>query len=331
LVPVPVDVDPESLEPCPDALRAALSPRSRVLVSAHLFGAVVEMEPSRAFAREHGLLFVEDYAQSFAPGRFRGHGDYDVRMLSFGPIKTATAMGGGVLFVRDPVVRDRMERLQARYPVQPRGAYVRRLVKYGAMQLMAARPLFALFRAGCRLAGKDFDAVLREAARGFRGADLFGHLRRRPSVPLLAVMARRLGPDHDHGHTEARAAAGQALANALPMEVVRPGSLVDDHTHWVFPVLTPDPTGLMGYLRLQGFDSTQGASSLTAVEPPPERPDVRIPRAEAMMARLLFLPAYPEIPVGERLRLARELGVWNNGSAPATHVTSTLVVGSRRA
>ena len=307
LVPVPVDVDPESLAPDLDALGRATSPRSRVLVVAHLFGAVSELGPARAFARTHGLLFVEDCAQSYIPGRFRGSPESDVRMLSFGPIKTDTGMGGAVLFVRDASLRARMAELQRALPVQSRRAYGRRLLKYAVLQALAAPPIFALFRAGCRLAGEDFDAVLRQAARGFPG-DLLRRIRRRPGAPLLALLARRL--ERPNTRVPARARAGEELARALAGVVPRPGTALTDHTHWVFPVLAGEPEALMAHLRARGFDATSGTTSLTAVGTPAERPDVAAPRASALIARILFVPAYPEVPPAAQTRLAEALREW---------------------
>ena len=73
LVPVPVDVDAMTLEPIPAALERAFSPRSRALLVAHLFGAQLRLEESLRFAREKGLLFLEDCAQSYVPGSFLGN------------------------------------------------------------------------------------------------------------------------------------------------------------------------------------------------------------------------------------------------------------------
>ena len=305
LVPVPVDVDPETLEPDPQALRDALSPRSRMVVAAHLFGGVVEMGRTRAFARAHGLVFVEDCAQSFIPGTFQGHPDSDVRMLSFGPIKTSTAMGGALLFVADAALRARMAEMEEGLPVQPRATFLRRLTKYAGLQLLGFPPLFALFRWGCRRTGRDFDHVLRELARGFRGEDLLGRLRRRPSIAGLALLARRL--EGGNRRVSRRAVVGMALADRLGDAVPRPGRHLDPHTHWVFPVLADDPDALRSHLVRNGFDATHAATSLAVVPPAPERPEVVASRAERFMRRILFVPAYPEVGEAEIRRLAEAL------------------------
>lgn len=317
LVPVPLDVDPETLQPDAGALRQALSPRTRVVVAAHLFGAVVDLREVRNLASTHGLVFVEDCAQSFIPESFHGDPESDVRMLSFGPIKTSSALGGGVLFVRDPELRARMEAIHETRPVQGTRTFVRRVLKYAGLRLLGHRWPFVLFLQGCRLLGRDFDEVLRQAARGFRGDDLMGRLRHRPTSAALALLARRL--ERPNPRVLRRIEAGQALARQVAGKVERPGASVARHAHWVFPVLARDPHGLVAHLRACGFDATHGASSLTVVRPAPERPDVRCPRAETIVDRILFVPAYPEVPASGRVRLGEALVEWarREGSLPS--------------
>ncbi len=308
LVPVPVDIDPVTLAPHPEALARAVGPRARVLVAAHLFGAVSDLEPARAVAREHGLVFVEDCAQSWVPGGFSGAADSDVRMLSFGPIKTSTALGGGVLLVADGELRAAMEEIQATRPVQPRTSWLVRCLKYGATPVVGREPVFGLFRAVCRLAGRDFDEVLKDLARSFRGDEILDRLRARPSLPLLHLLARRL--ERPSGRVPARAEAGRELAARLGDALRRPGSGASPHTHWLFPVETSDRAGLKRHLRRAGFDATSGASSLTVVPVPPDRPDTAPRRAERLLERILFVPAYPEVPRADRVRLADVLAAW---------------------
>jgi perosamine synthetase len=120
LCAVPLDLKTATLEPQSELLEKALSHRTRAILVAHLFGGRFDLGPVAAFARRHGLLLVEDGAQAF-----RGPGDpgdplADVSMFSFGTLKTASAVGGAVLHVRDPDLLGRMRRAQERWPVQRR-------------------------------------------------------------------------------------------------------------------------------------------------------------------------------------------------------------------
>ncbi|HUS79885.1 MAG TPA: DegT/DnrJ/EryC1/StrS family aminotransferase [Armatimonadota bacterium] len=62
--PVFCDLDPETLCMDPADLPNRLSERTRAILVPHLFGAVCDMDPIMAFAREHGLAVIEDCAHS---------------------------------------------------------------------------------------------------------------------------------------------------------------------------------------------------------------------------------------------------------------------------
>ena len=100
LVPVPVDVDPETLAPRPGAWRAAVTPRTKLALFAHLFGTRLTLAPLEELRREHGILILEDCAQAYTGADFKGDPAADVSMFSFGPIKTATALAGDVLRIK---------------------------------------------------------------------------------------------------------------------------------------------------------------------------------------------------------------------------------------
>lgn len=63
-VPVFVDVDDEHLLIDPAAIEAAITPRTKVIVPVHLFGQTAPMEHVMPIAEKHGLIVVEDAAQS---------------------------------------------------------------------------------------------------------------------------------------------------------------------------------------------------------------------------------------------------------------------------
>lgn len=63
-VPVFVDVDDEYLLIDPDAIEAAITPRTKAIAPVHLFGQTAPMELITPIARKHGLEVVEDAAQS---------------------------------------------------------------------------------------------------------------------------------------------------------------------------------------------------------------------------------------------------------------------------
>lgn len=285
LTPVPVDLDPHTLAPDLRQLRERITPCTRAILIAHLFGSRVALDPFAAAAREHALLLFEDCAQAFDGGSYRGHPAADCSMWSFGPIKTATALGGALLRVRDPRLRERMRVRQQGYPRQRRSAFRGRVARFGLLKALARPWLYGPLIALCRLRGLDHDGLINGAVRSFGGAELIPRLRQRPSTPLLRLLGRRLR-GYDPARIASRAAAGRHLAAQLGA-ITRPGQTAAHQTHWVFPILSADPEALVRLLWAHGVDATRKASSL-AVVPPHGR--VAAPAAATILERLVYLP-----------------------------------------
>jgi dTDP-4-amino-4,6-dideoxygalactose transaminase len=151
--PVCVDVDPATLNICPDAAAAAITPRTRAIVPVHYGGLACDMDAILALARRHGLRVVEDAAHAFPTmhhGRLVGTLDSDAAVFSFYANKTITTGEGGMVLTRDPALarRVRLMRLHGiagdafeRY-VSPRPAWYYEVVapgyKYNMTDLAAA-------------------------------------------------------------------------------------------------------------------------------------------------------------------------------------------------
>lgn len=293
LVPIPVDLDADRLAPRLDRMRRVVTPATRAVLVAHLFGSRIPLEPILELAEERGLRVIEDCAQAFAGTTYTGHPRADVSMFSFGPIKKATALGGAVLTVRDARLLQEMRIRQASYPVQSRGTYARRLLKYGALRACSSRFAFGVLMAGLRMMGRDPDRAINGSVRGFRTVGLLERIRRRPSAPLLAVLERRLRT-FDARRLEAQREKGELLARLLSRRVACPTATVVPHTHWVFPILVDCPLRVIAGLRRAGFDATQG-QSLSVVGAPGDRPWLEPAAARDVLSRLVFLPLYPEL------------------------------------
>jgi dTDP-3-amino-3,4,6-trideoxy-alpha-D-glucose transaminase len=113
--PVFVDVDPASLTMDPALLAPALTPRTRAIVPVHLYGRPAAMEEIASFARERGLLVVEDCAQAHG-ARLAGRsvGTFgDAAAWSFYPTKNLGALGdAGLVTARGRAVAERVRRLR---------------------------------------------------------------------------------------------------------------------------------------------------------------------------------------------------------------------------
>jgi perosamine synthetase len=294
---VPVDIDPETLAPRPGMLEAALTPRTRAVMVAHLFGGRMDLGTVVSFARERGLLLVEDCAQAFQGPERVGDPASDLSMYSFGTLKTSTALGGAVLRVRDKVVLRRMREIQASYPVQRRGEYLKKLLRVlGLVMVSRPRPYGLLVRA-CTWLGSDLDALVNGVVRAFPPREpvemLLRRLRRRPSTPLLAMLSLRLRTFNEV-RLARRAAAGERVARRLEVATVHPGGNSLRRTHWLFPAVVPDPEALILGLRRRGFDASRATSSIAVVEAPDGCSSPA--GASRMMSGVVFLPVHPDLP-----------------------------------
>src|ERR687897_1811816 len=291
---VPMDIDPETLAPRPWMLEAALTPRTRVVLVAHLFGGRMDLGGVAKFARERGLLLVEDCAQAFKGPKRMGDPLADVSMYSFGTLKTSTALGGAILRVRDREVLDRMRWIQASYPSQGRGGYLKKLLKILGLAAVSRPGLYGLLARACRRLGSDLDALVSGVVRGFpprEPATMFlWRLRHRPSAPLLAMLSRRLRT-FDGERLARRASTGERFARRLRVVDLHPGQRSLQRTHWLFPVVVEDPETLVASLRWRGLDASQATSSIAVVDAPAGRSSPA--EASLMMSGVVFLPVYP--------------------------------------
>src|SRR5690606_28687634 len=62
LTPVLVDVDPETFNIDVDAIKKAITPKTKAIVPVHLFGQCAPMEAIMELAGAHGLYVIEDNA-----------------------------------------------------------------------------------------------------------------------------------------------------------------------------------------------------------------------------------------------------------------------------
>jgi len=81
----------------PQRIAAAITPRTKAIMPVHLTGRVADMDPIMDLARQHGLLVIEDAAQSIGSTyRDRPAGSFgDVGCFSTHPLKNFNGVGDG--------------------------------------------------------------------------------------------------------------------------------------------------------------------------------------------------------------------------------------------
>jgi dTDP-4-amino-4,6-dideoxygalactose transaminase len=109
LTPVLVDVDIVNMNISIDAIKKAITPKTKAIVPVHLFGRAANMEAIMRIANEHNLYVIEDNAQAiganckFSDGTKRKAGTIGhVSSTSFFPSKNLGCYGdGGAIFTND--------------------------------------------------------------------------------------------------------------------------------------------------------------------------------------------------------------------------------------
>lgn len=109
LTPVLVDVEPDTFNIDPEAIKRSITPRTRAIVPVHLFGQTANMDAIMEIAKEHNLYVIEDNAQAIGANYHTPHGKTlktgvigDIASTSFFPSKNLGCFGdGGAIFTND--------------------------------------------------------------------------------------------------------------------------------------------------------------------------------------------------------------------------------------
>lgn len=116
LTPVLVDVQPDTFNIDPSAIRKAITSKTKAIVPVHLFGHCADMEEILKIAAEYNLYVIEDTCQAigsdymFSDGTIKKAGTMgDVAGMSFFPSKNLGCYGdGGAIFTNNDELAKRM-------------------------------------------------------------------------------------------------------------------------------------------------------------------------------------------------------------------------------
>ena len=110
-----VDIDPKTLCIDPNAVAAAVGPKTRAIVPVHYGGLAADMAAILDIARRHGLGVVEDAAHALpatCDGKRVGTLESDATVFSFYANKTITTGEGGMVVSRDEKLVKRMKTMR---------------------------------------------------------------------------------------------------------------------------------------------------------------------------------------------------------------------------
>ncbi len=171
LTPVLVDVDLVNMNISIEAIKKAITPKTKAIVPVHLFGRAANMEAIMRIANEHNLYVIEDNAQAiganckFSDGTKKKVGTIGhVGSTSFFPSKNLGCYGdGGAIFTNDDALAHQLR------GIVNHGMYVRyhhdvvgvnsRLDSIQAAVLNAKLPLLDQYNAARQNAARKYSAA----------------------------------------------------------------------------------------------------------------------------------------------------------------------------
>jgi UDP-2-acetamido-2-deoxy-ribo-hexuluronate aminotransferase len=116
LKPVIVDPEPGSYNISVEAVRKAITPKTKAIIPVHLFGQCANMERLTELAKEHNLVVIEDAAQAtgaeyiFSDGTTKKAGTIgDIGTTSFFPSKNLGCYGdGGAIYTNNDELAEKL-------------------------------------------------------------------------------------------------------------------------------------------------------------------------------------------------------------------------------
>ena len=274
LKPVLVDVQPDTFNIDPAAVRAALTPRTGAVVAVHLFGQCADLEELTKICQAARVALIEDNAQAlgatfnFVSGAVAYAGTVgEVGTTSFFPSKNLGCLGdGGALFTRDAA----------------RAALLRQLANHGQSQKYLHQRIGLNSRLDTLQA-----ALLRvklrhlPAAQAARQAVAARYDAALASLPGVQIPARDLRSSHVF-HQYTIKVAGEGRRDALQNYLKENG--VPSAVYYPLPVHAQPAYAYLGY-RLGQF-----------------------PVAERLCQQVLSLPVHPGLTAAQGAYITRQIG-----------------------
>lgn len=102
-VPVFADIDPKTYNIAPDAIKKAITPKTKAVVAVDYTGQAVDLDPIMEMCEENNIVLIEDAAHSIGTS-YKGRAIGSIAHMttfSFHPVKTVTAGEGGAVLTDD--------------------------------------------------------------------------------------------------------------------------------------------------------------------------------------------------------------------------------------
>ena len=304
LIPVPVDIDTSTLITPASRVAEAINFRTRLIVVSMLYGVTFDLTEIGDLAKKHKLFLFEDSAECYSGNKLVANACADATVLSFGPIKTATAFCGGVIIVRDSGLLSKMRGIHAKYPMQDNSTYLKKILRYSiGMLLFNSTSVNYLIRVTSLQLNIDYKKKAVQLMRGFpvsTGLDIY---RFQPCKGLLSFLYWRLNNLNETELLQSMEKLHTATEILTKNKVMVPGYKTHRKVFWLYPVVVEDAAKAYIDLNKAGIDAYKGISQLNKIDPPVGS-SYKVPEeTNKMFSNLLYFPLHKDVPE----KLVREI------------------------
>jgi len=254
IVPRLVDIESGSFNIDPAKLEERRTPKTKAVLAAHLFGSVCRIQEVVRFARDHGLVVIEDCAHGLgAEAGGRKIGSFgDAGFFSFELIKPVNTFGGGMVVTDDPKVHAFVKAKTAGYAFDGRGLALKMAVDLFAHALISSPlfpPLMRLF--ANPLAAKTLSRIyLSLQSRTRLDYSRYSNVQAQLGLAQMKDLDQR-----NNMRISAAGALSEKLDRGILPQTVAPG---DRHIYYFYVARLPaglDPERVRDQLRRKGVDA----------------------------------------------------------------------------
>ena len=303
---VAIDIDRQHLTSSVDDFLASVTHRTKILVVTHTFGTANMNSALIRAAKERNIFVIEDCAQCYNGHSYHGNPLSDVSMFSFGPLKTASTLGGAVFHFSDIERNNQtiasMLQKERRYPRKSSLWLMLRAADYLAKIILQKKYCYYVLNQIIKLLKKDIDELVVGSTRAFKGDKLLTQIRVRPPNALYSLMLWRLRSYSSSAIIKKVARTRDYRDEPINADIVL-GLQADYQTAWLQPFMSDNPKKTVKRLRKIGVDGSLVATALSYY------PNAHIPVARTIIDTCVYAPMQYQMSVSRQNRAARILGL----------------------
>jgi len=250
-----------------DELKKAVTSKTRMIIPTHLFGTRIPLDEMFSILKSYpDILVVEDCAEAFSGVHdYQGDLHSDIVMFSFGTIKFATALGGGVFLIKRKETFEKMASLQQQWPTMNKKQYLKKIMTGLFYKIIGIKSVLGFTYRLFKWTGNDLDNFLMEHLRGFKGGDFFTLIRRQPPFAMKMLLYRRL---KNFGPAEAQRNVKpvKAIKKFISPDARIAGIKNSNQGNWLFSASANNQDNLIKEIIKLNIDATKYSTQLKVVK-----------------------------------------------------------------